>query len=109
MADTLKRVFGPANIASGESTVFTGTAAHVYTIKHISIVNATTADITIELAIQAAAGAVLDSQLILPTSTIEAGGFANFDGLVILTGTEVIRATTSATGLTITGHGLDQG
>lgn len=109
MADTLKRVFGPANIASGYSAVFTGTAAHVYTIKNIVIVNPTSAAITVKLAIEATSGSQADSELILPTATIDAGGMAEFDGLCILTGTEVLTATASATGLTITAHGLDQG
>ncbi len=108
MPDTLARVFGPANIASGYSQVFGGTAAHIYTIKTLHIVNATTADITVKLAIEASSGSQADSELILPTTTIDAGGFAHYEGLIILTGTEVITATASATGLTISGHGLDQ-
>ncbi len=71
--------------------------------------NDTAAAITVKLAVQSAAGAITDDQLILPLATIDAGGFAEFDGLLILTGTEVIRAETSATGLTFTANGLDQG
>jgi len=108
MPDTLDRLFGPANLASGYSAAFTGTAAHIYTIKTIHIVNPTAAAITVKLAIEATSGAQADSELILPTATIEAGGFAHYDGLIIMEGTEVLTATTSATGLTISGHGLDQ-
>lgn len=108
MADTLKRIFGPANIASGTSTVFAGTAAHTYTFKHISVVNDSGAAITVKMGIQAVAGALADSDLFLPLTTIEAGGMANFDGMMVMSGTEVIRAETSASGLTISGHGLDQ-
>jgi hypothetical protein len=108
VADTLKRIVGPVNIASGTSTLFTGTTAHVYTIKHMVIVNNTAADITVKLGIQTSAGTLDDEDLILPTATIDAGGFAEFDGLQILTGTEVIRALASASGLTFTATGLDQ-
>jgi len=108
MADTLKRIFGPATVASGTSTIFTGTAAHIYTIKTIKIVNPTSAAITIKMGIQATAGTLNDSELILPTATIDAGGMAVYEGTIILSGTEVIRAVTSASGLTISGHGLDQ-
>lgn len=104
----MKRIFGPANAASGTSTVFTGTAAHVYSIKHMEIVNPTAAAITIKMGISSDT-ALADAELILPTVTIDAGGFAEFDGLEVLTGTEQLVAVTSATGLTITGHGLDQG
>lgn len=105
MADTLKRVFGPINIPSGTNTLFTGTAAHVYTLKHIIILNPTGAAITVKLGI----GGVTDALLILPTTSIDAGGKAEFDGLQILTGTETLQAVASATGMTITATGLDQG
>lgn len=105
MADTLKRIIGPANIASGTSTLFTGVAAHVYTIKHMTILNPTSAAITVKLGI----GGVADANLILPTVTIDAGGLAEFDGLEILTGTETLQANASATGMTFSAHGLDQG
>lgn len=105
MADTLKRIVGPVNIASGTSTVFTGTTAHVYTIKNIKIVNTTGAAITLVLGI----GGVTAAFQILPTTTIDAGGFGEFDGLLVLTGTDTLQANASATGLTITVSGLDQG
>lgn len=109
MADTLARIVGPVNIPSGTNTLFTGTAAHIYTIRHMKILNPTSAAVTVKLAIQATAGAIADSELILPTVSIDAGGFAEFDGLEILEGTEVIRATASATGMTFSASGLDQG
>lgn len=109
MADTLSRIVGPVNMASGLSTVFTGTTAHTYTIKQITVVNNTAADITVKLGIQAVtADPLADADLFLPTATIDAGGMATFDGLLVLSGTEKLRAHTSATGLTISVHGLDQ-
>jgi hypothetical protein len=105
MADTLSRIVGPVNIASGTSTIFTGTTAHVYTIKQMTIVNATAGAITVKLGI----GGVTDALLIMPTSTIDAGGFAEWEGMRVLTGTQTLQALTSATGLTFTMDGLDQG
>lgn len=104
MADVLSRLAGPANVASGTSTVFTGTAAHTYSIKSIRIVNNTAAAITIKLGI----GGVADVNLILPPEPIDAGGFAEWDGLLTLSGVETLQANASATGLTITVSGLDQ-
>jgi len=104
MTDTLKRITGPANIANGTSTLFTGTAAHTYTIKSMEIVNNSAGAITIKLGI----GGVADANLILPTVSIDAGGKAEYDGLLVLTGTETIQAVASATGMTFTASGLDQ-
>jgi hypothetical protein len=105
MADILKRLLGPVNIANGTSTLFTGIAAHVYTIKNITIVNNTAASITLRLGI----GGVADANLILPSVPIGPGEQAQFDGLLVLTAVETIQANASATGLTITISGLDQG
>lgn len=107
MADALKRLFGPANLASGLSVVFTGTAAHTATIKTMTIVNTTAAAITVALYIGAASATTAADQCILPTATIEAGGFAMCDSPEMLSGVEYLKAVASATGLTITGHGLD--
>mgnify|MGYP003329154190 FL=1 len=104
MPDTLSRIAGPANLASGTSTVFTGTAAHVYTIRSIRIVNNTAAAVTVKLGI----GGVTDALLILPPTSIDAGGWAEFDGVIVLSGTETLQANTTATGTTITVAGLDQ-
>jgi hypothetical protein len=109
MADTLKRIVGPANVGSGTTTLFTGTAAHVYTIKGMTLVNPTGAAIVVKMGVQATAGTLNDADLILPSCTIDPGGMAEWDGLLVLTGTEVIRANASASGLTFTASGLDQG
>lgn len=104
MADILKRLVGPSNIALGTSVKFTGITAHVYTIKNITIVNPTTTDITVKLGI----GGVADANLILPSVVIAAGESGQFDGLLVMSGTETLQANATATGLTITVSGLDQ-
>lgn len=106
MADTLKRILGPVAVASGASVLFTGTAAHVYSFKKILIVNTDTVNAkTIKLGI----GGTATGNLITPVLTIDAGGFAEWDGLLTLTGVETLNADASASGLTITVSGLDQG
>ena len=104
MADTLSRILGPVNIASGTSTLFTGTAGHTYTIKTILIENNTGGSITVKLGI----GGVADANLILRSMPIGAGEEAVFSGLLVLSGTETLQANASASGLTITIGGLDQ-
>ena len=105
MPDTLSRLAGPMDIPSGSSTLFTGTASHVYTIKTMTIVNATGSSINCSIGINGTS----NSHLILPYTSIDAGGRAEFSGLEVLTGTETLHATTSADGLTFTMAGLDQG
>ena len=102
--DLLSRIVGPVNLANGSSTVFTGTASHVYTIKHIRLVNTTGAAITVTLGI----GGVAAANQILPPTPIDAGGFSEFDGLLVMSGTETLQANATATGCTITVAGLDQ-
>lgn len=104
MADVLDRTVGPVNIASGTSTLFTGTVAHVYTIKNMKIVNNSAGSISVRLGI----GGVTDALLILPTVALGAGEFAEFDGILVIEGTETLQANATATGLTFTASGMDQ-
>ena len=105
MADLLKRILGPVAIASGASTLFTGTALHTYTIKNIKVVNT---DPTNAKTLILGIGGVAAANQILPTVTIDPGGFAEFDGMLVLSGVETLQASASGTGLTITISGLDQ-
>lgn len=105
MADLLKRLLGPVAIANGASTLFTGTNLHTYTIKNIRVVNTDPVNArTLILGI----GGVAAANQILPQITIDAGGAAEFDGLLVLANVETLQAQASGTGLTITISGLDQ-
>ena len=103
--DVLTRIVGPANMANGTSTVFTGTASHRYTVKNIRVVNNTAGSITFKLGI----GGVTDALLFVQEITLAAKD--NYDddiNMLVLEGAETIQANTTATGLTITISGLDQ-
>lgn len=103
--NVLKRIAGPANMASGTSTVFTGTTNHRYTIKNIRVVNNTAGSITFKLGI----GGVTDALLIVAAVSLAAGDtFVDDTNMVVLEGTETLQANTTATGLTITVSALDQ-
>lgn len=108
MADTITRIVGPAALSSGTGTAFTGSSGYTYTLREMTITNPSATDVTVKLAIQASAGSIADSEVILPTSTIEAGGMAEWNGFKVLSGTEVIRYTVSGNGLTFTASGLVQ-
>jgi hypothetical protein len=104
MPNTLSRIAGPVNVANGTSTVFTGTATHTYTIRSIRIANNTAGSITIALGINGIASA----NMFLPVTSIAPGTSIQDDGTFVMSGTETLQASTSATGLTITVSGLDQ-
>jgi hypothetical protein len=104
MPNILSRIFGPANLASGTSTPFTGTTGHTYTLRNIRVVNGSAAAILFKLGI----GGVLDANLIIPQISIPAGGILNHDCFIVMAGTETLQANTGGTGLTLTVSGLDQ-
>lgn len=104
-ANVLSRLVGPSAAASGTSTIFTGVANHVYTIKKVKIVNTDAVNTkTFQLFIGGSAAA----NAITPVYTIDAGGYAESDEFLVLTGAETLQITTSATGLTVSVYGLDQ-
>jgi hypothetical protein len=105
MTDTLSRLAGPSAAASGTSTIFTGTAANVYTIKKIKVVNTDTVNSkTFQLFLNGSAAA----NAITPVFTIDPGAMADGDDFIVMSGTETLQITTSATGLTVSVYGLDQ-
>lgn len=104
-ANKLSRLAGPANIANGTATAFTGTASHIYTIKNIRIVNNTAGSITVKVGI----GGVTDALLVIPAVTLAAGDFyAEDTNMIVMAGTETLQTNATATGATLTVSGLDQ-
>jgi hypothetical protein len=104
MADTYKKLYqGTLSTASGVAyTVPSGTQAIV---KSMRIVNyhATTAT-TIKLW----QGGSADSNVILPATTVDAGGFAEFDGTLTMAAADTIVAQAgAATSITLTIYGLE--
>ena len=104
MADTLARIVGPANMANGISTVFTGSANHVYSFRGIRVVNDSGGSLTFKLGI----GGVADANLITNEITLADKTMFQDNELVVLTGAETLQASTSGSGLTITVSGVDQ-
>jgi|SRR5581483_2857555 len=104
MSDTLKRLAGPANLANGSSTVFTGSAGHTYTVRNINLANTTGSGITVKIGING----IADANLILPSTSIAANTRLTITELFVLSGAETIQANVSATGVTATVSGLDQ-
>lgn len=103
-SNKLSRIAGPANAANGTSTIFTGTASHIYTIKAIRVVNNSAGAISFKIGI----GGVADANLITATITLAAGDTFTDSDMQILSGVETLQINTTATGLTVTVYGLDQ-
>jgi len=94
-----------AAAASGTSTLFTGTASHIYTIKKIKVVNTDAVNSkTFQLFVNGSAAA----NAITPVLTLDPGGYAEDDEFLVLAGTDTLQITTSATGITVSVYGLDQ-
>lgn len=103
--DTLSRLAGPANLASGTSTVFTVPTGHTYTLKNITLVNTGVSDSTVSLGIGGTTAADLIGESLLLDAS---GGFAVFNGIITLNETETLQANASQSGITCTISGLDQ-
>jgi hypothetical protein len=104
VANLFSRLAGPANIANGTSTIFTGTAAHTYLIRSILIVNNTSAKVTVKIGI----GGVTDALLVSPPLAIPTKGWVEWKPLLVLSGAETIQANATATGTTVTISGVDK-
>lgn len=107
MADTLSRLAGPLAIPAAAGAVLTCPAAHTYTVKTIKIVNTDTASShTFQLFI----GGTAQANAVSPVFTIDAGGEAEWDGLMVLNAGDVMNGIAdAATKLYVTFFGLDQG
>lgn len=102
MADTAKRLAGPALVTSGESTHYTVPGSTTAIIRSIHIVNTTTSTATVSLSIGAdAAGTrLLSATPIPPNATYDWSGF------LVMAAAETLRAqsgTNNALAITVSG------
>jgi hypothetical protein len=104
MADTIKRLVGPAQLAAAATTVYTAPASTTTTIRTIHIVNtgASTATFTMSLGADAAGTRLFSAY------PITAGDAWDWSGSLVLNAAEVLQAFASvATTLTITVTGVE--
>ena len=107
MADTLSILAGPAQAASGTSTIFTVPSAHTYTVKYISLINMAHTPTTVELGING----VGNSNIFFPLVELYPyGAIAEYSGLLVFPATYTMQIQVSqASAITYTVHGIDQG
>lgn len=103
MADTYKVLYqGQLSTASG--TVYTVPSGAQAIVKSMRIVNTSASNTTVKLW-QGGSG---DSNVILPATTVDAGGFAEFEGtLTMAASTTLVAQAGAATSITLTIYGLE--
>lgn len=103
MADTYKVLYqGQLSTASG--TVYTVPSGAQTIVKSMRIVNTSASSTTVKLW----QGGSADSNVILPATTVDAGGFAEFEGTLTMAASTTLAAQAGAnTAITVTIYGLE--
>lgn len=103
MAEAYKKL-AQGQLGAATAVLYTVPAATATIIKHMRFVNNDTEDLTFELYHDGTTEAVR----ILPTATIEAGGWAEFDGALLMEAADTLQGKASqATEITYTIYGLE--
>jgi hypothetical protein len=103
MADTFKVLY-QGQPSTSAATVYTSPSATQVVIKNIRIVNTSATATTIKLF----QGGTADSNVILPAVSIDAGGFAEFEGAITMAASTTIAAQAGAnSSITLTIYGLE--
>ena len=103
MAETYKKL-GQGQLASSTGTLYTVPSSTSTIIGHIRLVNNTGAARTAKLYHDG----TTDAQAILPTMTIEAGGWAEFSGGIVMEASDTMSGVSdAATAITYTIYGME--
>ena len=103
MAETYKKL-AQGQLANSTGTLYTVPANTSALIGHIRLVNNTGASHTAKLYHDG----TTDAQAILPTLTIEAGGWAEFSGGIVMEASDTISGVAdAATSITYTIYGME--
>ena len=107
MAETYKQL-GQMILTTGDDTVYTVPASTSAIIKNIKVVNYSGAAATVALWQGSGDAIDVDADIILPPVSIDAGGWAEFDGSICMEAAAELHADgETATSLTITVYGLE--
>lgn len=103
MAQSYKQL-AQTQVSSSAATVYTSPSGTQAIIKHIRIVNTDTVPRWIKLWNKGTA----DANLILPQTSIAAGGWAEFDGTITMAAADTIAAQAEVSSkITLTIHGAE--
>lgn len=108
MANTLKRISGPAYLANAAANIYTPPAATIFTvIRHIHLANVTASVVTFTLYVGATGGSAAGTEL-FKTTTIPANGTYDYyspNGMQMLSTDFLTGLASAATSVTITVNG----
>lgn len=109
MTDTFKKLDQRLLTSTSATLLYQAPASTQTIIKQIKAVNVGSSACTLQLYNPAAAASVAKGNVILPPISIDAGGFAEFDGTITLAANETIYAqsSTPTSSITITLYGLE--
>lgn len=103
MADTYKRIY-QGQLSTSSGVVYTVPSGTQAIIKSIRIANTSASSTTVKLW----NGGSADSNVILPATSIDAGGFGEFDGTLTMTAADTLVAQAGAnSSITMTVYGLE--
>lgn len=101
--NTLERIVGPTTPATGGAVLFTAAALTSYTIRTLLICSVDALPVVMRIGINGTA----DNDLIHPEVTIDAGGKAEFEGVIILEAGDTLDIDVDGD-VTVSAHGLVQ-
>lgn len=108
MTDTFKKLDQRQLTSTAATLLYTAPAATQTIIKQIKAVNTDSAACTLKIYNPPVSTASSNANIILPAISIDAGGFAEFDGTITLAAGEMIYAQASVSNrITITLYGLE--
>ena len=104
MANTLRRLYGPAAMPTVATAIITVPASTKYLIKYIVMANTSAVDRTVSLWINGTA----DGNAWVDGSLIVADGRYEFDGNAVLQAADVLNAISDSATVTITIFGVEE-
>lgn len=109
MAESYFKLY-QGTLTTSAAVLYTPTSTYSAIVKSIRVVNITSpaASATVTLYQTASNGSAGTGNMILPATTIDGGGFGEFDGTMTLTGTDSIWGKSdTASALTVTIYGVE--
>lgn len=104
MTDTLKRVYGPAQLGTSAATLYTVPASTTFILRYMRFNNTTSTDRSITISIGANAAATQ----IVSAMTVPANGAIDWTGSIPMTTTEILQGlAAAATAITAVVSGVE--
>lgn len=104
MTDVYRKIYQAQLSTTAAVTAYTVPAATSSIVKSIRVVNTTATAATFKMW----QGGTADANVILPATSIDAGGFGEFEGVLTMAAADTLSVQAgTASALTVTIHGLE--